>query len=121
MRNLKFRHFDKRLNDFLIFELLSVGVGWFSEMESFDKDRADSPIEQFTGLTDKNGNEIYEGDLVKKDDSKFVKAGVVSFIHGCWMVASKSGEHYFNLHWHLSQVKIIGNIHQHPELLEGDK
>ena len=73
---------------------------------------------QFTGLKDRNGVEVYEGDLVKKDDDKFVKAGVVSFIHGCWMVASKSGEQYFNLHWHLSQVEVIGNIHQNPELLE---
>ena len=76
---------------------------------------------QYTGLKYVNGVEIYEGDLVKKDDDKFVKAGVVSFIHGCWMVASKSGERYFNLHWYLSEAEVIGNIHQHPELLEGDK
>lgn len=81
----------------------------------------DVALMQFTGLKDVNGVEIYEGDLVKKDDDRFVKAGVISFIHGCWMVASKSGEQYFNLHWHLSQVEVIGNIHQQPELLEGDQ
>lgn len=119
MSNLKFRQFDPTLDDFMFFELNNGCVHITnSDIESFDKDRAGTPQEQFTGLTDKNGVEIYEGDLVKKDDDKFVKAGVVSFIHGCWMVASKSGEQYFNLHWHLSQVEVIGNIHQNPELLE---
>ena len=76
---------------------------------------------QFTGFTDINGIEIYEGDLIKKDDDKFVRCGVVSFIHGCWMVASKDGDLYFNLHYYLNQVEVIGNIYQHPEILEGDK
>ena len=120
MRNLKFRHFDKRLNDFLIFELLNVGIGWFSELESFDKDRADSPIEQFTGLKDVNGNEIYEGDIIKHND-RSIKACVVSLVHGCWMAVGNDGDRYFKIYWHLSQVEVIGNIHQHPELLEGDQ
>lgn len=82
------------------------------------EDDHDVIIMQYTGMKDKNGAEIYEGDLAKKDDDKFVRAGVVSFIHGCWMVASKDGERYFNLHWYLSEIEVIGNIHQNPELLK---
>ncbi len=119
MSNLKFRQFDKRLNDFMFFELNNGRVHIVnSDIESFDIDRKDSPQERFTGFQDINGNDIYEGDLSSKNDDKFVKSGVVSFIHGCWMVASKSGERYFNLHWHLSQVEVVGNVHQNPELLE---
>lgn len=79
----------------------------------------DCTVMQFTGFTDIKGVEIYEGDLIEKDDDKFVRCGVVSFIHGCWMVASKSGERYFNLHWYLSEAEVIGNIYQNPDLLGG--
>lgn len=79
------------------------------------------PVMQYTGFQDIKGNDIYEGDFIKKGDDKFVKCGIVSFIHGCWMVASKNGDRYFNLHWYLSQAEVVGNIHQNPELLEGGK
>ena len=119
MRDIKFRTYVRFLREMhevreMIFDKGAVMIDAYQ----YGLDRDDAPAMQFTGLKDVNGVEIYEGDLVKKDDDKFVKAGVVSFIHGCWMVASKSGEQYFNLHWHLSQVEVIGNIHQHPELLE---
>lgn len=121
MRNLKFRHFDKRLNDFLIFELNNGRVHIInSDIESFDIDRKDSPQEQFTGLTDKNNIDIYEGDIIKHND-RSIKACVVSLVHGCWMAVGNDGDRYFKIYWHLSQVEVIGNIHQHPELLEGDK
>lgn len=119
MRDIKFRQFDKCINQFLFFELVNAEIVITNDkVVSFDDDRTDSPIEQYTGLKDVSGNEIYEGDLVAKDSDNFVKTGIVSFIHGCWMVASEDKEKYFNLHWHLSQVKVIGNVHQNPELLE---
>lgn len=114
MREIKFRQFDNRLCDFLFFNVVNceVNITNDNDIESFDSDRAGNAQDQFTGFQDIKGNDIYEGDLVKKDDDKFVKSGVVSFIHGCWMVANKDGEQYFNLHWHLSQVEVIGNVYQ---------
>lgn len=122
MRDIKFRTYVRFLREMhevreMIFDKGTVMINAYQ----YGLDKDDAPVMQYTGLKDVNGVEIYEGDLVKKDDDKFVKAGVVSFIHGCWMVASKSGEQYFNLHWHLSQVEVIGNIYQHTELMEGDK
>lgn len=122
MRDIKFRTYVRFLREMhevreMIFDKGAVMIDAYQ----YGLDRGDAPVMQYTGFTDINGIEIYEDDLIKKDDDKFVRCGVVSFIHGCWMVASKDGDSYFNLHHYLNQVKVIGNIHQHPELLEGDK
>lgn len=119
MREIKFRAYVKFLREMhevreMIFDKDTVMIDAYQ----YGLDKDDAPVMQYTGLTDKNGVEIYEGDIVKKNDDKFAKSGVVSFIHGCWMVASEDKERYFNLHWHLSQVEVIGNVHQNPELLE---
>ncbi len=118
MRELKFRHFDKRLNDFWVFELLSVGIGWLSDIESFDKDRVDSPIEQFTDVQDRKGNELCEGDICKVAG---IGLGVVE-------ICKYNGTQFKTLDGYDVPVidclaedddfEIVGNIHQNPELLE---
>jgi len=75
-------------------------------------------IEQFTGLHDKNGKEIYEGDILENPDYEeaFVveyhegMAGYIGWgddkIAGCYLITG-------------DEIEIIGNIHENPELLEG--
>lgn len=117
MRDIKFRCFAVQENEMIAPDDVLTIYNNRKLNESLISDDAHI-FEQYTGFTDIKGVEIYEGDLIGKDDDKFVRCGVVSFIRGCWMVASKSGERYFNLHWYLSQAEVIGNIHQDPELLE---
>ena len=69
-------------------------------------------FEQFVGLTDNDGVEIYEGDIIF---AKGVNAEI-KFYHGCWMAFS-SASCYFNLYYYKNRCKVIGNIHQNPELL----
>ena len=69
---------------------------------------------QFTGLHDKNGKEIYEGDVL--EDTLGRKKLVEYYKDGFWLNASLEGAE-----WCLRQVhsssKIIGNIYENPELL----
>jgi uncharacterized phage protein (TIGR01671 family) len=83
-------------------------------------------IGQFTGLFDKNGKRIFEGDIVKleEDVRTFfrIRNGEVSFIGGSFLV----GDNGYNLLSTLYALtnqdgilrgEVIGNIHDNPELL----
>lgn len=84
-------------------------------------------IEQYTGLKDKNGKEIYEGDIIReKWFDEDVRRGenrvgkVEYFTDGfvCWFV----GGRFIPLGmFPVSHIEVIGNIHDNPELLKKEK
>lgn len=118
MRDLKFRHFDKRLNDFLIFELRSVGIAWFSNMESFTKDRADSPIEQFTDIQDRKGSELCEGDICKVAGMGLAIVDICKYNGTQFKTLDGCDVPVIECLAEDDDFEIVGNIHQNPELLE---
>lgn len=74
-------------------------------------------VEQFTGLVDKNGVEIYEGDIVSNliGEVFIVGYGAPSF----WLYRNLDDEvdvERFNNH--IDTEEVIGNIHENPELLK---
>ena len=70
---------------------------------------------QFTGLFDKNGKEIYEGDVVKFNNEGEDKQSQIYWDSDAW---SFKGKYYYGevvVSW--SDVEVIGNVYKNPELL----
>jgi len=133
MREIKFRAWDNQKNR------------WYSEWEnpnrsewtpddghrelSITSSDGAITIEQFTGLRDKNGKEIYEGDIVNKQYHNLEchnGIGVVSmgtgndsdgYQHGSWYGWMAGNSSLLDL---VEECEVIGNIHENPELLHGN-
>lgn len=85
--------------------------------------RNDTQIfEQCTGLKDKNGKLIYEGDICIPAEDMADKAGEVYRAEsGTYSIKGKmkSGMEYdFGIYWHYFMYEIIGNIHENADLLD---
>ncbi|MGV3011512.1 YopX family protein [Streptococcus thoraltensis] len=65
---------------------------------------------QSTGLKDRNGLEIFEGDVVSWIDDSILLFGVVEFTKGMFLV---NGDKPIS-----EEMEVIGNIYQHPDLVE---
>ncbi len=78
-------------------------------------------VEQFTGILDKNGKEIFEGDIVTTDYA-FSKPGRVKWLEwGQWVFEARRSTDdkiidscFFG---HIQHIEVIGNIHENPALV----
>lgn len=78
-------------------------------------------LEQDTGLKDKNGREIYEGDIMEFGIAGTENRGVVGYEEDFGSYETYTSKGYIITSLFTSRGKIIGNIHENPELLEGEK
>ena len=88
----------------------------------------DVELMQFTGLKDKNGKEIYEGDILKTDDG--IKTIKWNPLHLCWgtfrgemfskFITADDSDDEGNSpkKWINNDLEVIGNIYENPELLK---
>lgn len=128
MRELRFRAFhkiDKRMGevtaiDFPL-ERVMIKPPPNREIEEIWK-WFNIELMQYTGLHDKTGKEIYEGDIVKVSD--IIKLGKIIFesrSFGVRVIGGKHDNSFHSLMYVASDwIEVIGNIYENPELLKGE-
>ena len=118
MREIKFRVWDLVTNPPSMlgpFGLLDVPV---------DSSGGDYYLMQFTGLKDKNGVEIYEGDIVTGGVGGLVKPFLIKWSAERKWLGSADGYYKNNIGFNFDEYdfrlefcEVIGNIHENPELI----
>ncbi len=119
MREIKLRFGDKeekyRSQPFTLTDLVyERGITVYSKEHKQEFYISELDQLQYTGLKDKNGKDIYEGDIVK---------GIINEKQDIWVIDMS------NLYWHQSpkgfsfdnswiRFRVIGNIYENPELVE---
>lgn len=128
MREIKFRAWDEEEKQMLETQDLSSPREFWAWLGLIDV-----VLMQFTGLKDKNGKEIYEGDIVHNGygGPYYTRKMIVCWLdyHAGWSLATdikNIGDWAIKMEGQLSNgaqprfssYKIIGNIYENPELLE---
>jgi uncharacterized phage protein (TIGR01671 family) len=140
VREIKFRGLESMTGDWVYGNLVQTGVGmryiiprnligdvipqWLVDRDT---------VGQYTGLKDKNGKEIYEGDIVEftwfdyvGSDTQF--KGLVKYRSGLYEIWKNDKTEFFgsdgafilNHVWlQDEEFEVIGNIYENPELLKG--
>ncbi len=140
MRDIKFRAWhekNKTMVNFDMFKVLSDQYQQLHLCRLIAGDHEDGVLMQFTGLTDKNGVDIYEGDIVRAESNKHYWLSVISVDDGkegntnlyamefCNNVTTCEFEEVYTYLRQKStrrndintRMEIIGNIHENPELI----
>jgi len=103
-RELKFRAYIKETSKYVYFSL-----GDFNYSDRY-LHQSDIPVEQFTGMYDKNNNPIYEGDFIRGQFDH----GPAGYREEIAPVIWTNENGYQWNYWDLSTIEVIGNKYQWP-------
>lgn len=127
-REIKYRVYDKKEKCYSdkAFSIDQLGIYYVHEdgyWEEIDEERY--IVEQYTGLTDKNGKEIYENDIIKdtSDGDCLINAVFWCEKGGFWGVKPRSPFAERDWGWFIGRdnIEVIGNVHENKELLGGEE
>ena len=133
---LKFRAWDKNTNDMVDVKTIDLekdgSIGCIVDYNGINLDVSECVLMQSTGLKDKNGVEIFEGDILKIIE--VTNEGISEYIteviwEDCSFVFKSDGVDYYdsflgsfsgdpNKTYPLFELLVIGNVWDNPELLE---
>ncbi|HBI2045857.1 TPA: hypothetical protein I0H29_RS08875 [Enterococcus faecalis] len=132
----KFRAWDKNTNDMVDVKTIDLekdgDIGCIVDYSNINLDVSECILMQSTGLKDKNGVEIFEGDVVKVTDGESEEDSYISAVKNY----SNEGYPAFDIEYPptyhydsnvlsaimcngFESIEVIGNIWDNPELLEG--
>lgn len=120
MRELKFRFWDEETKQMMDAKKASeFGKHYITFNGKVVQPAILKPgiLMQFIGLTDRNGKEIYESDIVKVEDRIMTviwdKFGAIA-----WAFKHSTSGCEFIYSYHNEKYEVLGNIYENPELLE---
>lgn len=141
MRDIKFRAWDNKNKRLVRFDVRKLVGHWSGDIFDYETQEviahetsigettliSDAPLMQYTGLKDKNGVEIYEGDILR--NNKHCDQAVEVYWKGCeiaddnwikfgeWGFRKAESDARVNYAIYQHAVEVIGNIHENPEIL----
>ena len=126
MREIKFRAWDKKIQQFIDAKEIVINDGkvfrnW-EDYEDYIPDDGTIELVWFTGLVDKAGKDIFEGDIIQCTNHSVKKNGLVMMEQGMWNWEYKLGA----VSWLWDVIgrwkgTVIGNRFENPELLKDDQ
>ena len=130
MRIIKFRFWDSFNECYSYSDNQSSLYAFFNLYEATEKGDNNPILEHFTGLVDKNGKEIYDGDIVEAWSEGYKHTGEIRFrleAQPCYIIyPAFANQGFWKIHGQKNRkgiytddgIEVIGNIHENPELIK---
>lgn len=137
MRKIKFRAWDKKNKKMAYSDDGNLEYGWFTDNDGcmlcvrIEKDIKLNNIMEYTGLKDKNGKEIYEGDILEvvnnlNEEIKklYTHNVIVKHVNGAFVatweddIDGETYSHFNNYNTPVVTFEIIGNVYETKEVFK---